>query len=80
MHVFLSDEDKALVALEYIMYKTGPEVCEALKGSFKLFPNDVYRLVKSFGFQTRDVAVSPRHRNNLHINSFNMELLKTKGW
>lgn len=80
MDTRLPEEDRQIICLEYVLYKTEREVADAFMHHCSLQPSEVGDIVKSFGFRMREKKVSPRHRKNIHINSFNMELLKQKGW
>lgn len=80
MDIRLPEEDRKIIALEYVMYKTSYEVAKIYKKICPITPQEVIRLVSSFGFKTRIQHIRPKDRRNMQINSFNMELLKTKGW
>lgn len=80
MDTRLPEEDRKLICLEYVMYKTTQEVVSVFAQHCKLQTHEVGNIVKSFGFKTRGKKISPDHVKNIHVNSFNMELLKQKGW
>lgn len=80
MNVLLPEEDRKIICLEYVLYKTTTEVAHTFRQHCSLNASEIGGIVTSFGFKMRSQRISPKDRRNIHVNSFNMELLKQKGW